>query len=194
MFSHEYDAMDSGKVRRIFISGPGGCMNYAQVLDAWVSDAAFCKFFSGLLASMPYAAFFWEVRPVNTADVDRPFECVVVDSPQLSDVHADATAFADCFDRPAGAVSRFSNLSGDAILVVPVPLDAATDYAHLASFVRSAMVPQQRAFWKAVGEAVRESLSEQSLWLSTSGLGVYWLHARLDSRPKYYTWQDYTRG
>ena len=80
------------------------------------------------------------------------------------------------------------------MLVVPVPLDANTDYAHLASFVRSATAPQQGAFWQAVGEAVRDSLSAQRLWLSTSGLGVYWLHVRLDSRPKYYTCQAYTGG
>ena len=80
------------------------------------------------------------------------------------------------------------------MLVVPAPLDACTDYAHLATIVRSAPVSQQCAFWRAVGETVRGSLSDQTLWLSTSGLGVYWLHVRLDSRPKYYTFQAYTRG
>jgi len=169
-------------------------MDYAQVVDAWITDAAFSRFFSGVLASMPYAAFFWEVRPVSTADAGRPFECVVVDSPQLSGVRADAAAFADYFDRNAGLVSRFSNLSGDAVLVVPAPVDTSTDYAHLASFVRSASVSQQCTFWQAVGEAVRESLTDQTLWLSTSGLGVYWLHVRLDTRPKYYTCQAYARG
>jgi len=169
-------------------------MDYAQVVDAWITDDAFGRFFSGVLASMPYAAFFWEVRPVSTADAGRPFECVVVDSPQLSGVRANAAVFADYFDQHAGPVSRFSNLSGDAVLVAPVPVDANTDYAHLASFVRSAPVSQQCAFWRAVGEAVRESLTEQALWLSTSGLGVYWLHVRLDARPKYYTYQPYTRG
>jgi hypothetical protein len=169
-------------------------MGYDRVIDAWISDDAFGRFFSGLLAAMPYAAFFWEVRPVSTADVERPFECVVVDSPQLSGAHADTTAFAGHFDRCAGAVSRFSNLSCDAMLVVPVPQDATTDYAHLASFVRSAGVSQQGDFWRAVGEAARNSLSGQRLWLSTSGLGVYWLHVRLDTRPKYYTYPAYTRG
>jgi hypothetical protein len=30
------------------------------------------------------------------------------------------------------------------------------------------------------------------MWLSTSGLGVAWLHIRLDSTPKYYQHQPYT--
>ena len=146
------------------------------------------------LASVPYAAFFWEVRPASVADVGRPFECVVVDSLQLSGVRADTTAFLDHFGQHAGPVRRFSNVSGDAVLVAPAPLDASTDYAHLASFVRSAPVSQQCAFWRAVGGAVRGSLSDQTLWLSTSGLEVYWLHVRLDTRPKYYTCQAYARG
>jgi hypothetical protein len=194
MFSYKYDVMDSGRTRKLCIFGPDGRMDYARVVDAWITDAAFSRFFSGLLASVPYAAFFWEVRPVSTADVERPFECVVVDSPQLSGVHANAAAFAAYFDKQASLVRCFSNLSGDARLVVPAPVDAGTDYAHLASFVRSASVSQQCAFWQAVGGAVRESLSDQTLWLSTSGLGVYWLHVRLDSRPKYYTCQAYARG
>ena len=105
---------------------------------------------------------------------------------------APAATFAGHFGKHTGPVGRFSNFSGDAMLVVPAPLDANTDYSHLAAFVRGAPVSQQRAFWQAVGEAVRGSLSERVLWLSTSGLGVYWLHVRLDSRPKYYTYQPYT--
>jgi hypothetical protein len=34
-------------------------------------------------------------------------------------------------------------------------------------------------------------VSDERRWLSTSGLGVSWLHMRLDSTPKYYNWQPY---
>ncbi|MGB1216866.1 MAG: DUF6940 family protein [Saprospiraceae bacterium] len=29
------------------------------------------------------------------------------------------------------------------------------------------------------------------MWLSTAGLGVYWLHIRMDNRPKYYKHKAY---
>ena len=45
--------------------------------------------------------------------------------------------------------------------------------------------------WAAVGVAVKEALGEQPLWVSTSGLGVYWLHVRLDSSPKYFQHTPY---
>ena len=66
----------------------------------------------------------------------------------------------------------------------------------MASFVSDrALAPQAHLLLAAVGEqmAGRVSLTEDSVWLSTSGLGVYWLHVRLDSRPKYYTYEPYKR-
>lgn len=52
---------------------------------------------------------------------------------------------------------------------------------------------QVRAFWSAVATAVEERLARSSrpLWLSTSGLGVAWVHARLDERPKYFAWAPF---
>jgi hypothetical protein len=31
-------------------------------------------------------------------------------------------------------------------------------------------------------------------WISTSGLGVPWVHVRLDSYPKYYQYRPYAQG
>jgi hypothetical protein len=47
---------------------------------------------------------------------------------------------------------------------------------------------------RATGAAVAARLSARPLWLSTSGLGVAWLHVRLDSRPKYYSYAPYRRS
>ena len=50
--------------------------------------------------------------------------------------------------------------------------------------------------WKQVGETMQlrlesDAVDGKRVWLSTSGLGVPWLHVRLDSEPKYYTWTEY---
>jgi len=92
---------------------------------------------------------------------------------------------------PGALVASFPNLGGDATLIAPCPDAAAGPYPHLAAFCRRAPKRQLLAFWKAVGEALADSLSARPLWLSTSGLGVAWLHARLDSTPKYYTHAPY---
>ena len=96
----------------------------------------------------------------------------------------------------AGAeVAGFWNLGGDAFLVAPCPRAPPGAYphayAHLAAFARTAPADQQQAFWRAVGAAVAENLAERPLWVSTNGLGVAWLHVRLDEWPKYYTYEPY---
>ena len=56
--------------------------------------------------------------------------------------------------------------------------------------------PKVRAFWQEVGKQMEIRLRQdpgRSVWLSTSGLGVYWLHMRLDSYPKYYTHDEYKK-
>ena len=94
-------------------------------------------------------------------------------------------------DEDGSDVIVFLNLGGDATLVAPKPAGPAEAYPHLAAFVRRASREQQQRLWCEVGAAVAESIGTDPLWVSTSGLGVYWLHVRLDSRPKYYQFPEY---
>ena len=64
-------------------------------------------------------------------------------------------------------------------------------YGHLAAFVREAPQAQRHTLWQVVGAALDERIGVRPTWLSTSGLGVSWLHVRLDSRPKYYQYEPY---
>ena len=88
-------------------------------------------------------------------------------------------------------VETFSNLGRDAVMVVPCPVGSDSAYGHLASFTRDAPEPQQHELWKAVGKAMQNRLSDKPVWLSTAGMGVSWLHVRLDDRPKYYGFAPY---
>jgi len=59
-------------------------------------------------------------------------------------------------------------------------------YGHLAAFVREAPPEQVDALFATVGRTLLDRVAPSPLWLNTAGLGVPWLHVRLDSRPKYY--------
>ena len=176
---------------RFHVAAGGQSLAWAEVLDLWRGQPRFADAFSDVLAAMPWSIFRWETPPLTTDGLNTAFECVVVDSPELS-AAPDPTPFAEHL-RQAGEspVVRFANLGGDAWLVVPRPLADATVYAHLASFVRGAPRTQQRALWREVARAMQQRLGEQPVWLSTAGGGVAWLHLRLDSRPKYYMHAPY---
>ncbi len=102
-----------------------------------------------------------------------------------------AWLFALCLYVGGQAVVSFANLGGDAQLVVPGPLTDKSYYNHLANFIRNCPNNQIVKFWQKVGEIYQQEIGPQMKWLSTAGLGVYWLHVRIDSRPKYYRYKDY---
>ncbi|MGH8504129.1 MAG: DUF6940 family protein [Gammaproteobacteria bacterium] len=106
----------------------------------------------------------------------------------------DTTAFAAAFSTASDSegVITYRNLGGDALLVAPCPVGPAYVYPHLAAFVRGAPAAQRHELSRKLAEVTEQCLSE--LWISISGLGVYWLHIRLDSPPKYYTFQPHTRA
>jgi hypothetical protein len=89
-------------------------------------------------------------------------------------------------------------------------------YSHLANFVRLAPDQQVTALWQMAASAyldalndgttgekhgLRQKLKQQQqkqqqlkqkpVWLSTNGMGIAWLHFRLDARPKYYTYRAF---
>jgi hypothetical protein len=63
----------------------------------------------------------------------------------------------------------------------------------MAKFARHAPKYQIRAFWKEVGKQYAGLIGKENKWLSTAGLGVPWLHVRVDSAPKYYRHADFKK-
>ena len=195
MWKAEIENLEGGRVRRVQILREGQPLPRAEVLALWQNKESFRGFFNDLLAEAPYPAFFWETPPVTASTTSKSFEFILADSPQLARFAPEPAVFARQFARAGtGAeVATFANLGGDAFLVAPCPIAPLAAYPHLAAFVRQAPPTQQQAFWQAVGASLEARLDGEPLWLSTSGLGVAWLHARIDSTPKYYTFTSYQK-
>lgn len=163
-------------------------MRFRDVLRHWQTDERFRMFFSQILADCSFRAFRWETPPVTTSTIDRDFEFVLLKCDTL-ERPVDRFSFAEHFS--TSDVVTIPNLSGDAILVVPCPVADDRCYGHIAAFVRNAPEHQVQAMWKEVARAMTDRLSQTPVWLSTAGMGVSWLHVRLDNRPKYYGHETY---
>jgi hypothetical protein len=164
-----------------------------ELVRALCDDAALRSALTDSLRRAPFAAFAWELPPFAPGTLGRPAEFVVIEHLALARAVPDHSPF----DEALGAttpIATFPNLGGDAVLVVPHPV-TAPDSTHLAEFVRSASPSVADALWTAVGRAIagRVASSPLPLWVSTAGLGVSWLHVRLDQRPKYYRHRPYAR-
>jgi hypothetical protein len=188
-------AQPGGRTRQYIPRRDGSPLPYAEVLRAWQTDESFRTFFISLLTDAPVVAYRWETPAITATTAERQFEFVLLDAPGL-DRAPDSDAFADQFRtaKDGQRVVAFPNLGNDAVLVVPCPAGPATAYPHLAAFVRNAPDAQKHELWRTVGAAMEARLGPNPVWLSTAGMGVPWLHVRLDSRPKYYGFAPYQQG
>ncbi|CAB9517802.1 expressed unknown protein [Seminavis robusta] len=154
---------------------------------------------NAVLANAPFRAVYFELPPVTHQSVaEQPFEFVLLEAASLTKRKPRFRSFQDPCERaqisdPYGCV--FPNLSGDAVLIVPKPQEngSGKHYTHLANFVRQAPPAQVDALWKLVATAYQSQWeqSANTVWLSTAGNGVPWLHFRLDRAPKYYRYNPY---
>lgn len=168
-------------------------LSFEAVVRGWRGNAPFRAFWCTCLRDLEFGACCWECPPVTRGTASCDFECVFVSSPSLARMQQDPQAFAEHFRQHVNVVA-FGNLGGDALLVAPCPGGQRADFSHLASFTATATAPQQDSLWHAVGQAMEKRLGTRPVWLSTAGLGVAWLHVRLDDRPKYYRHAPYAHA
>jgi hypothetical protein len=191
MWTSHLDQIDP-QTTKITVDNGSRPLSFREVIGLWHGSGEFRKYFTTLLSESAFDAFFWETPPVTTQTLDRPFEFVLIQGASLSGLRPDPSPFTSHFlSRPSEGVLTFPNLGGDVVLVVPAPLADEDCYTHLARFLREAPGSQVDALWRCAGLAMRDRISSAPSWLSTAGMGVSWLHLRLDSRPKYYRHEPY---
>ena len=179
----------AGNTELIKLFQGGERLTYKALFGLLRDNPDFAGWYTDLLARASFTSFFWEHPPLTVSSFECAAEFVIIDAPMLADLPPNANPFRAYF---AGEdIVAFQSLGGDATLIAPSPGDSSSGYAHLATFLRKAPNSQVNALWQRVGQAVSRSLSDEPIWLSTSGLGVAWLHIRLDSTPKYYQHQPY---
>ncbi len=166
---------------------------YEDVIRYWSESYKFRDFYISILKESSFDSFFWENPPLTKSNLKQAYEFVLVNSPQLSNVSADLKPFLAQFKSKKSRqnVIAFENLGKDAELIVPCPIVTESHYAHFATFVRNAPKDQIHELFIVLANSLEIKIGNKPTWVSTSGLGVYWLHVRLDTRPKYYSYQSY---
>jgi hypothetical protein len=134
--------------------------------------------------------FLWRTS-VLSRDADLPYkEEFTEDKRLLSHTRQDLRTFKEHFTKKENQGERnavaFPNLSGDTILVVPVPR-SGKQFTNFFYFMKNASKVQQSELWKVVAREARKMLKKnENVWISSHGLGIDYLHIRVCSHPKYY--------
>lgn len=151
-----------------------------------------------------YGAFFFETKGVSSTNAsEKQFEFVLVESNSFKGIEAnpDPNAFKEhlnCSSSKTTKVCSFWNLGRSAKLIAPRQQDGKQlkTYSHLAPFLRGASKEHNVQMWGVVVDEYLKIMKEwdgEPVWLSTAGLGVAWLHVRLDKRPKYYSFKTFAK-
>jgi hypothetical protein len=189
MWRLETQCLAHGILKAVALTGAAR-MTFAQVISLWRNDESFVAAWVAQLAAIPFDAYCFETPPLTKPILNKSFECVFIESPALARLEADSRPFQEHFRKSGGSVA-FPSLGKDALLIAPCPVSDSTCYTHLACFLRSAAREEAHQLWKEVAQGLEDRLTDAPLWLSTAGLGVSWLHVRLDTRPKYYRHRAY---
>lgn len=183
---------DRGRIERILVEWVGSPLTIKDAITLLAWNENFIDFLSSLLTQRDMDGFVWEMPPLTQETLRHQFEFVVIDTRAPYHDEADFSPFASCLSEAnANAeVLAFENLGGDALLIVPTPVEGA-DYRDLGHFLSTATKSHIHGFWKTVAETVTVRVSDQPVRVSVAGEGVAWLHLRLDTQPKYYQYLPY---
>ena len=166
-------------------------LSFREVFEFWQFQPNFIDFYVKSLISLDVKAFHWEHPAVKIDFLDKTYECMILKTNGFEKRSINETAFADYIH--ANSYSEvFYNLGKNAKLVVPTQKIYSEVYKHIGSFIRLAPKIQIHEQFQKLGKSVLDEVLEGKLiWLNTAGLGVIWLHMRLDTRPKYYKTMRY---
>lgn len=185
-----FEIESSSQNTKFGISEDGDPVSNRNFLKLLRDSQEFREFYNGFLADSGYDAFFWENKPMTDDTLDDDYECNIINTDFLTGRSPDSQTFNQYFEENKNVVT-FPNLANDAELIVPTPKKEDSCYTHIGSFVRKAGEDQIDDLWRITGNETLQSIGSKPKWLSTSGLGVFWLHIRIDTIPKYYQTKEY---
>ena len=130
-------------------------------------------------------SFFWETKPITNLNDD--YKEIFIENTSLSKLKQNYSSFEEHIKRSRNKyVTSFYNLSKTSLLIIPIP-KSNKNFATLKDFTDNASDTQKKEFWKYVSKKIKEfSSKNDKIYVSTHGLGVPYLHIRLDTIPKYY--------
>jgi len=144
-----------------------------------------------ILKNVPFESYYWYCCRINKDSDHEPFKFIVKKCSFPQD--EDSKTFSTYLKK---TINVFPNLSKDSLLLVPKRMKSAPKnaYVSIASFMRLGPKDQIADFWKSFGNQIIwfgdfcDQYDIGSVWVSTHGNGVNYLHIRFDSGPKYLDW------
>ena len=152
-------------------------MKWSQILNDWENGNYF------MYPQNITQKFQWNTSVIKNQNSD--FKEDFQENPDLP-LFQDMTSYKQYINNSNNKyVVSFPNLSGDTILVIPMPR-ANKNYSTIKDFTDNSSKLQKKNFWKEASKIIREETKKHKhIWVSAHGLGVSYFHLRICQKPKY---------
>ncbi len=179
-----------------------------NIEQKYTFDLTFREFFEGLILdqnlrehiinifkNFQHNYAFWEFPPVDKITMLAVAEFVLVPTTHFG--NADSSSFKEHLKKNLdGQIVVFPNLSGDTLLITvnSFPNTKNKSFSDILSFMKSKEVDnnyKHNLLIKIGEEIIKNIQNDKKLFLSTHGHGVPWLHIRLCTKAKYYSYRPY---
>jgi len=174
------------------LSRDGENLSYIQVFELLTAGDSLTEIMTNFLVEWNQD-FFWEHPKVSNDTCKSNYEVSVIPTDAFNNREENFDPFKSKF-KITDQIKVFHNLRKDSLLIVPNKNEVSDqNFVTLRKFLQTAPKSLIKKFWKTVGETMIDQISKNSdyCYLSTHGLGVLWLHVRVDQRPKYYHTKKY---
>lgn len=154
-----------------------------------------CEKLYNFIFDLKTNGIFFECIPVSFKTLKTTFRFVIITTNLFKNIQPNSQPFQSYFNGKSLTTS-FLGKSGDVLLVVPQPMNNVSEitYTHLYNFIKYGSPEYFKNVFAECIKLLCETMQENKntkYWLSTSGLGVSWLHFRIDTIPKYYNYEEY---
>ena len=131
-------------------------------------------------------AFFWQTKCITSLKDNYVEE--FIENKRLDIMEENSSFYSNYIKSSTNKyATSFYNLSKTSILIIPIPR-TGKKFTTLKHFIDNASLEHQKKFWKYVSKEIKSFLKQYGqVCISTHGLGVPYLHIRLDQTPKYYS-------
>lgn len=178
-----------------FVTNKGNQLLFSDVIQLMIKQPLLWhNLLKNVIINTENAGNFMEWPKLTHLSLKNPFHAVFLPSNELAFTIPNPKAFN--MDNQEKVIV-IKNLSRDTMLVIP-DLNSSKNFAHLTTFMIEVDEREDKElieqYWKAVGETIKteiEKNGKNGTWVSTSGLGIPWLHMRISQSPKYYHYKEY---
>lgn len=184
---HKFRVIDNNSVE----------LTYMQIFKLSKCDE-FCNNFINIFENIYFDFYFFEVKPIKYHCIHNESFEFVVSYPSVPFLgSADYSCFKEYgIVKNDNSIIHFHNKSGDCLLICPTYNCnyEKKNYAHIGLFMKSKNNEQKIQLIQTMLITYYNQLKEtpnKFKWLSTHGLGVPWLHVRIDNSPKYIAFEEY---